>query len=81
MRATAGAGRAVNGEHVEERPSWRCRTCGEPWPCGPARERLATALSPIMLRTQMWARLEAAALDMPRGPVSELFERFLRWTS
>jgi hypothetical protein len=68
-----------NGEHVEERPSWACRTCGRPWPCEPAREELA-ALDPVALRIQMWTRLEVAAQDMPTGPASELFERFLRWT-
>lgn len=28
----------------------------------------------------MWTRLEIAAQDMPEGPPSVLFERFLRWT-
>ena len=23
--------------HVAARPSWRCRVCGVPWPCSPAR--------------------------------------------
>jgi hypothetical protein len=34
----------------------------------------------VALRIQMWTRLEVAAQDMPTGPASELFERFLRWT-
>jgi hypothetical protein len=37
-----------------------------------------------MDRTQlaiyMWTNLEEAAQDMPTGPPSELFERFIRWT-
>jgi len=28
----------------------------------------------------MWSNLEAAARDMPEGPVEELFDRFIRWT-
>jgi hypothetical protein len=67
-------------EHVEERPSWDCGACGKPWPCDPAREELAAALSPVTLRTDMWMRLEVAVQDLPPGPPSELFDRFLRWT-
>jgi hypothetical protein len=70
----------MSSEHIEERPSWDCGACGKPWPCDPAREELAAALDPVALRIQMWTRLEVAALDMPHGPASELFERFLRWT-
>jgi len=69
----------MNGEHVEERPSWDCRACGKPWPCEIARKELDAELSPRALRTAMWLRLEVAAQDMPDGPASELFERFLRW--
>ena len=34
----------------------------------------------MTLAIYMWLNLEEAALDMPRGPVSELFERFIHWT-
>ena len=37
-------------------------------------------MSPTALRKRMWTRLEVAAQDMPSGPPSELFARFLRWT-
>jgi hypothetical protein len=70
----------MTGEHVEERPAWNCRACGQPWPCPTARNELAAALPPTVLRSQMWQRLEVAAEDMPGGPASELFRRFLRWT-
>ncbi|GIF04308.1 hypothetical protein Asi03nite_18460 [Actinoplanes siamensis] len=66
-------------EHTEARPSWDCRACGKPWPCDPAREQLATAMTMTELRTAMWIRLEEAALELPPGPATELFERFLRW--
>ncbi|MEU4237918.1 hypothetical protein [Actinoplanes sp. NPDC026619] len=67
-------------EHVQERPSWNCRACGKPWPCDPAREELATEMPLIEIRKLMWTRLEEAALEIPPGPVVELFERFLHWT-
>ncbi|MET8152649.1 hypothetical protein ACIBSW_30030 [Actinoplanes sp. NPDC049668] len=70
----------VSGGHVEERPGWDCRACGEPWPCEPARKDLAAELSPTSLRIHMWIRLEPAALDLPSGTARELFDRFLRWT-
>ncbi|MEU4241208.1 hypothetical protein [Actinoplanes sp. NPDC026619] len=70
----------MTDQHVEERPSWDCRACGNPWPCPTARAELATTLAPTALRTNMWMRLEVAALDMPGGPAADLFERFLRWT-
>lgn len=69
----------LSTEHTETRPSWDCRACGKPWPCDPAREALATELSLIEVRTLMWMRLEEAALELPPGPVTELFERFLHW--
>jgi hypothetical protein len=67
-------------EHTAERPSWDCRVCGKPWPCDPARERLASTLSLTTLAMTMWTNLEEAAGDMPTMPVSEAFERFLNWT-
>jgi hypothetical protein len=70
----------VSGEHVERRPSWDCGACGKPWPCDPAREELTAELSPTRLRIHVWMRLEVAAFDMPEGPVTELFERFIHWT-
>jgi hypothetical protein len=70
----------MNGEHIEVRPSWNCRACGRPWPCGPAREELAAARDSVALRVRMWLTLEIACQDMPHGPAHELFDRFLRWT-
>lgn len=67
-------------EHAADRPSWHCRSCGEPWPCDPARERLAAGMGRVSLSVYMWSSLEEAARDMPDGPPQELFERFIRWT-
>ncbi|WP_430779996.1 hypothetical protein [Actinoplanes sp. G11-F43] len=68
-------------EHDPARPSWDCRVCGRPWPCDPAREALSRDRSRVELAVLMWDHLEEAARDMPRAPASELFDRFLRWTS
>ncbi|GLY06032.1 MULTISPECIES: hypothetical protein [Actinoplanes] len=79
---TATTGHAEDqAEHVPARPSWDCTSCGRPWPCDPARERLAVGLGRIELAVLMWDHLEEAARDMPHTPASELFDRFLRWTS
>jgi len=71
---------AAESEHLAERPSWDCRACGKPWPCDPAREALVMEMDRVALAIYMWLNLEEAAQDIPRGPVSELFERFIRWT-
>ncbi|SCG58027.1 hypothetical protein [Micromonospora halophytica] len=31
---------AGGGRHVAARPIWRCRACGAPWPCQPAKLHL-----------------------------------------
>jgi hypothetical protein len=65
---------------VAARPSWDCRRCGKAWPCDPARELLAAELDRISLAIFMWVNLEEAVGDLPRGPASELFDRFISWT-
>ncbi|MFC7534719.1 hypothetical protein [Actinoplanes sp. GCM10030250] len=67
-------------EHVPSRPSWNCAACGRPWPCEPARTRLAAELGRIDLAVLMWDHFEEAARDMPHTPAGDLFTRFLRWT-
>ncbi|MEU4236810.1 hypothetical protein [Actinoplanes sp. NPDC026619] len=67
-------------DHIAERPSWDCRSCRKSWPCEPARERLRGEMDRTQLAVYMWANLEEACGDIPQGPASELFERFIRWT-
>ncbi len=67
-------------EHVAERPSWDCLSCGKPWPCDPARECLMAEMDRVQLAIYMWANLDEAIPDMPKGLPSELFERFISWT-
>jgi hypothetical protein len=70
----------VETEHTADRPSWDCRVCGKPWPCDPAREQLAEQMDKTALAIYMWVNLGEACADLPAGPPSELFERFIRWT-
>jgi hypothetical protein len=67
-------------DHEPERPSWRCHRCAAPWPCDPARHQLAERMDRIELAVHMWAQLDHAAVDLPAGPPTELFDRFIRWT-
>ncbi|MDT4994800.1 MAG: hypothetical protein QOH97_4692 [Actinoplanes sp.] len=71
---------AIAEDHTADRPSWDCRLCGKTWPCDPAREQLAARMDKISLAVYMWANLDEACGDLPKGPPSELFERFIRWT-
>jgi hypothetical protein len=71
-------------EHEPGRPSWDCGACGEPWPCPPARESLATEMCghPTVLNLYMSAQLAQAADDLAatyRSMPPNLVERFTGW--
>jgi hypothetical protein len=68
--------------HLPLRPSWACQTCGDEWPCAPARERLLQekAADPTSIAVAMWQRLEEFALDQGSGPLPDAFDRFIGWT-
>ena len=78
--AEPGLVTVVVEDHTAERPSWDCRVCGKPWPCDPAREVLIVEMDRVSLAIFMWVNLEEAVRDMPPGPASDLFDRFIRWT-
>lgn len=65
--------------HQPLRPSWDCAACGQPWPCRPARERMA-AEADTSLRIAAWSWLEEAMRDMPDAPAGQLWQRFVGWT-
>ena len=67
-------------DHEPEQPSWDCATCGEAWPCGPAREHLTAYLGRIALAVHMWQRLDQASGDLLHVPPMDLLQRFLSWT-
>jgi hypothetical protein len=68
-------------EHNPERPGWRCRACGEPWPC-PARRSSYLAEfagNPVGLTMLMAGWLAEAARDLGDEPARVLYARMLGW--
>jgi hypothetical protein len=66
-------------EHMWERPSWECRSCGNPWPCRSARVVLAAGSDRVSLALYLAGHLEQAVADLPRRSPNEMCDRFLRW--
>ncbi|GIE88856.1 hypothetical protein [Actinoplanes regularis] len=66
-------------EHIWERLSWECRSCGGAWPCEPARAILASESDRVSLALYMSGHLERAVADLPKRSPQEMFERFLCW--
>ncbi|MEV5820359.1 flavin reductase [Micromonospora haikouensis] len=71
--------------HLPMRPLWRCRRCGAPWPCGPARLSLLveyrgdrTALLFYLALLMQEATAHLTALN-PASPPGDLTNRFLSW--
>jgi hypothetical protein len=59
---------------------WDCRTCDMPWPCAPARDRLAAdAGDEKQLSIQMWTYFDHYVDAIPAGPVTEAYARFVGW--
>jgi hypothetical protein len=70
-------------EHLPDQPAWTCGTCGQDWPCDPARERakLEHRDDPVGLSVYFGALLGIAAAEIPsRVTPGELFDRFIAWT-
>lgn len=67
--------------HMFGRPDWLCTTCGDPWPCAPARDRLlAETNSGTCLAMACWTYLEEYVHDSPDGKIDGLFDRFIGWS-
>ncbi|MGX6607241.1 hypothetical protein ACWKSP_34720 [Micromonosporaceae bacterium Da 78-11] len=71
-------------DHLNNRPGWDCRACGQPWPCANAKADLLIEFRkfPSVLRIYMSAQMYDALNDLTsRGePVPpDLYERFLAW--
>jgi hypothetical protein len=66
-------------QHVANKPFWFCPNCRVPWPCQPARDRMAANGIDTSLRIAAWSMLEEAAQDMPYASGAELYERFIGW--
>ncbi|MFI2665504.1 flavin reductase [Micromonospora carbonacea] len=71
--------------HVPIRPLWRCRRCGAPWPCGPARLALLAEYqgNRAALVARLASLLEEATAHLteltPSTPPGDLTNRFLSW--
>jgi hypothetical protein len=71
--------------HLPEHPSFDCSTCGEPWPCAPAKvelseEYLGDVISLAMYLSQHMAEaVDAAVRDRRWRQVDNLYDRFLGW--
>ncbi|MFI7608863.1 hypothetical protein ACIBTV_27635 [Micromonospora sp. NPDC049366] len=84
-RAVAALEERLDGDpHLPHQPSWNCRGCNGavPWPCPPARTRLAEAYRGDRVNLSMYlgSLLTAALMEMTETPPGELFERFIAWT-
>lgn len=85
-RVTTIADDQFEAGHTEERPSWDCRSCTQPWPCANAKDWLITEFQglPSLLTIYMSALINEAMIDLTAhggGPPSDLQERFLSWIS
>jgi hypothetical protein len=63
--------------HHPERPAWRCRECGDPWPCEQAHTDLNAEFADNRMSLMML--LAAHALDAIDDGVDVSFERFIGW--
>lgn len=72
----------MNAGHLPVRSTWDCDTCGRPWPCDAARERLAAEYRGrhTALTILMWQYFEDYARGAGPGPLGEAYERFIGWT-
>ncbi|MFG2056468.1 flavin reductase [Micromonospora sp. NPDC048930] len=75
----------MNDTHLPERPSWRCKVDGDPWPCEAARTALLeeykgfrTALLLYLGAQMAVAREDLAELDHVAAP-DDLTDRFIGW--
>jgi hypothetical protein len=76
----------VTPEHPAARPAWDCATCGQPWPCAPAKEALLAEFAgfPTGLQIYLAGCLgEAIEALTAHGapPPAGLRERFLTWAT
>lgn len=67
--------------HTPVRPLFRCRECGGPWPCRPARLMLLAVYRDDRRRLGAFlaGRLLAAIEDQPHTAPIDLAVRFLGW--
>lgn len=76
----------ARSEHRPGRPHWHCTTCGDHWPCPPARRAMLAAVGSAGLsglRAAMWAAQADAESDFAQlGTLArhgDLHDRFVGW--
>jgi hypothetical protein len=71
-------------EHTALPPTWLCRACAQPWPCGPARLSLLheyghDRVGLLVYLASLMAVAREHLADLDQGNAPHLEERFLRW--
>ncbi len=67
-------------EHLPGRPTWDCLSCDKPWPCDPARERMAAESPDVASLAFLMTRyLEDYAQEVQPWPPGEAYDRFIGW--
>lgn len=69
-------------EHGFVTPDWRCRDCGQHWPCNTRQQHLtdeATHVSAVAVALFLASCLTHALHDQPHIAVSVLYQQFLGW--
>ncbi|SCL38426.1 hypothetical protein GA0074692_5007 [Micromonospora pallida] len=66
-------------DHIAARPPWRCRACGAPWPCQPAKLLLLDLYADdrLGLMVDLGVTMAAALPDLSH--TENLLDRFVRW--
>ncbi|MFI6242603.1 hypothetical protein ACIBEF_22290 [Micromonospora sp. NPDC050795] len=69
----------LGGEHMPRRPQWDCEACEQPWPCDPARVRLAEEFGTNRVNLSMYVSglLDAALEELPTADTADLYDRFV----
>jgi hypothetical protein len=81
---SAGVGDIVIAPHIPSRPDWQCKSCGEAWPCVPAKGLMLIEFAGCELTLMEYLATQCvAAIDDFRGGThqvpKDLFGRFLGW--
>jgi hypothetical protein len=67
--------------HEPRFPTWRCKVCRDPWPCGTARAELyalyADSLATLELNLSLL--MVEASRDLRRDCAGSLYDRFVGW--
>lgn len=69
----------MGATHEPERPSWVCKTDGEPWPCPARRQGMMLVSGATSRAIVMSSYFEQACADLPGERAGELHRRFFGW--